>query len=258
MVDIHSHILPGLDDGSPSMETTLQMLAQAVAAGTTDIVATPHASPNYAFDPEAVNARVAEVRAAAPPGINIHQGADFHIDYDLVQDALAHPRRYSINGGPYLLIELPERVPLRTVPQVVETLMRAGLTPILTHPERYFLLRGKVDEVKQWAASGCLVQVTAQSLTGMFGSTARKMCEDLLDARAVHFVASDAHDTQNRTTRLDAAREWLTGRYGAPRAEQLLEHNPRATLTGQPLPPSGEGSRKAGARERRPSWKFWG
>ena len=233
------------------------MLAQAVAAGTTDIVATPHASPTYAFDAETVKARVAEVQAAAPAGLTIHQGADFHIDYDLVQDALAHPRRYSINGGPYLLIELPERVPLRTVPQVIETLMRAGLIPILTHPERYFLLRGKVDEVKQWAASGCLVQVTAQSLTGMFGSTARKMCEDLMDARAVHFVASDAHDTQNRTTRLDAAHDWITSRYGAARAEQLLELNPRATLTGAPLPVSKGQDRQAITGQRKPSWKFW-
>lgn len=233
------------------------MLTQAVAAGTTDIVATPHASPTYTFDPETVSERLAAVRAAAPAGITIHQGADFHIDYDLVQDALAHPRRYSINGGPYLLIELPERVPLRTVPQVVETLMRAGLNPILTHPERYFLLRGQVETVKQWAASGCLVQVTAQSLTGMFGSTARKMCEDLLDSRAVHFVASDAHDTQNRTTRLDAAREWLTSRYGEQLAEQVLVLNPRATLTGAPLPASsGRVSPKESGRQR-PRWKFW-
>lgn len=239
------------------METTIEMLAQAVAAGTTDIVATPHASPTYTFDPAAVAERLAAARAAAPAGITIHQGADFHIDYDLVQDALANPRRYSINAGPYLLIELPEQVPLRTVPQVVETLMRAGLMPILTHPERYFLLRGKVDVVKQWAASGCLVQVTAQSLTGMFGSTARKMCEDLLDARAVHFVASDAHDTENRTTRLDAAQEWLTSRYGAQRAEQVLVLNPRATLTGAPLPSLSERGSRGGSERQRPLWKFW-
>jgi len=243
MVDIHSHILPGLDDGSPSLDATQAMLRLAAETGTTDIVATPHASPDYKFDPDTVDAKLTEVRAAAPPGLSIHQGADFHLDFDLIEDALAHPRKYTINGGPYLLVELAERTPLRAVPQILDSLMRRGLIPILTHPERYYTLRGKTADIREWVAAGCLVQVTAQSMTGLFGSTARKMAEQLLDSGYVHFFASDAHDTEVRTTRLDAARNAVERRAGPKTAERLFDLNPRATLSGLPLPPPVEESR---------------
>jgi protein-tyrosine phosphatase len=251
LIDIHSHVLPGLDDGARSLDESLAMLAMAAEAGTTDIVATPHAHPDYPFDAARVAVALDQLRAANPTSVRIHSGCDFHLDFDLVADCMTHPRKYSINGGPYLLIELPEMLPLRSVPPVVENLRQAGLIPILTHPERYFCLRDQLDMVLTWRYEGCFVQITAQSLTGMFGSRAKRMCEQLLDKDAVDFVASDAHDREIRTTRLDQAFAAVADRWGQLTAERVLVRNPRAALAGEPLAEQ--------ASRTRPNWlkRLW-
>lgn len=227
------------------------MLTMAAEAGTTDIVATPHAHPDYPFDAARVAGALGQLRAANPTAVRIHAGCDFHLDFDLVADCVAHPSKYSINGGPYLLIELPEMLPLRSVPPVVENLRQAGLIPILTHPERYFCLRDRVETVLAWRNEGCLVQITAQSLTGMFGSRAKRMCEQLFDRGVVDFVASDAHDRATRTTRLDQAFATVADRWGQAVAERVLIRNPHAALTGEPLAEQ--------ASRNRPNWlkRLW-
>lgn len=212
------------------------MLADAAAGGTTDIVATPHANLEYTFDPATIDAKLEELRAANTTGVRIHPGCDFHLDYDLIQDALQYPTRYSINHGPYLLIELSEKGSLQSIPQVLETLMRRGISPILTHPERYFVLRGQIEEIRSWVSMGCLVQVTGQSLLGLFGSTARKMAEQLMNERLVHFIASDAHETKARTANLAESRKWVEDHHSEEDAVRLFETNPSAVLTGAALP----------------------
>lgn len=212
------------------------MLEIAAESGTTDIVASPHANLEYDFDPAIVAEKLEELRTANPTSVKIHQGCDFHLDYDLIEDAVANPKKYTINGQSYLLIELADTFPTQTVPPILDALIRAGTIPILTHPERYFGLRGKEAEIKEWVARGCLVQVTGQSLLGMFGSNARKMSERLLDDRMIHFIASDAHRSEGRTPRLTEAREAVVARAGEEVAELLFVVNPRATLTGEALP----------------------
>lgn len=247
MVDIHSHILPGIDDGSSDLAESLRMLEIAAESGTTDIVATPHANLEYEFDPAVVAEKLEELRTANPTSVKIHQGCDFHLDYDLIQDAVANPAKFTINGHSYLLIELADVFPTQTIPPILDVLIRAGMTPILTHPERYFGLRGKEDEIKEWVMRGCLVQVTGQSLLGVFGSTARKMSERLLDDQMIHFIASDAHRSEGRTPRLVEARDAVASRAGEETAELLFEVNPRAVLTGETLPKSErpQGRRKS-------------
>lgn len=248
MVDIHSHVVYGVDDGARTLEESLAMLADAAAGGTTDIVATPHANLEYQFDPSVIKERIEELRAANPTQVRIHPGCDFHLDFDLIQDALQHPTKYSINHGPYLLIELSENGSLKSIPQILETLMRRGMIPILTHPERYFVLRGQIEEIRSWVSMGCLVQVTGQSFLGLFGSTARKMAEQLMNERMVHFIASDAHETKARTARLAEARKWVEEHHGEEEAVRLFETNPRATLTGETLP------RQPSPKQKSKSW----
>src|SRR5262249_60455385 len=103
MVDIHSHILPGLDDGSQSLEESVEMLKMAVAAGTTDIVATPHANSKFTFQPVLIAQKLAEVTAVVGESIRIYTGCDFHLQYANIHDALGHPTRYTINHKNYLL-----------------------------------------------------------------------------------------------------------------------------------------------------------
>jgi protein-tyrosine phosphatase len=236
MIDIHSHILPGLDDGSPNLEESVAMVRMAAESGTTDMVATPHADIEYAFDPAVVESKIAELLEASEGVVRIHYGCDFHLYFDNVQDALENPSRYAINHKNYVLVELSELMAFKTAEDVLERMRSAGMVVIVTHPERHGLLQRRIDKLESWVAAGSYVQLTAQSLFGRFGKTARSFSEELLRRGLVHFVASDAHDTRMRPPRLDEAYAWIAREYGEATAERLLVSNPAAVLTGEPLP----------------------
>lgn len=249
MVDIHSHILPGLDDGSRSLEESVAMIRMAAEGGTTDIVATPHASRQYSFDPTMVRQKAAELQAAAVD-VRIYTGCDFHLSFDNIQDAIAHPRKYTINGKQYLLVEFPDMVTFNTTPRIFGELRRAGIVPIITHPERNAFLQEKTDEMAQWVEDGAYIQITGQSFLGMFGRRARDSALELMKRRLVHFIASDAHDLTHRTTRLRESFAFVADRYGNALAELVFRENPAAVITGEPLP-------EPEPPRPKPWYKFW-
>lgn len=235
MIDIHSHLLYGMDDGAPSLEESVAMARMAADSGTTDLVGTPHANLSYRFEPERIRERVAEIAAAVGERLRLYSGCDFHLSYDNIQDAIAQPRKYTINQQCYLLVEFSDMLIFRNTPEIFSRLQDAGMAPIVTHPERNQLLRDRLEDLARWVEAGAFVQVTAQSLLGQFGRRAQDFCQTLLDRQLVHFVASDAHDCQRRPPRLDDAYAWLKKNYGEPAAELLCVTNPRATLTGESL-----------------------
>ena len=233
MVDIHSHFLWGLDDGSDSRETSLAMLRIARETGTTDIVATPHANSEYAFQPEAIEDRIHDLQsvpAAERPGL--HRGCDFHLSYENIEDALQNPRKYTINGGNFLLVEFADiHVPQATA-EIFGQLMDRGMFPIITHPERNPILAGNPDRLATLVERGSFVQVTAKSLEGGFGKGPRAAGWKMLSRGLVHFVASDCHDPQYRSPRLDAAFNLVAGKMGAEIAELLFTSNPSVVIAG--------------------------
>jgi protein-tyrosine phosphatase len=235
LVDIHSHVLWGVDDGAQTLEDSLAMVAIAAAAGTTDLVATPHASPRYKYDPELVRERLADIQAAAEGTLRLYAGCDFHLSYDNIQDALANPRKYTINGNRYLLVEFSELLIFRNTADIFSRLLDADMVPIVTHPERNPLLCQRIEELAAWCEAGAYLQVTGQSLLGRFGKRAAEFSHTLIEHGLVHFVASDGHDTVRRPPRLDDACTWLEQRYGREVAQALCEDNPRAALTGEPV-----------------------
>jgi protein-tyrosine phosphatase len=248
MVDIHSHILWGLDDGARSLEASVAMVEMAAEAGTTDIVATPHADTTYTFLPELIATRREELQARLGDRIRIHTGCDFHLKLDNIQEAVADPRRFSINGLGWLLVEFSDMVIFPNTEEIFSRLRAAGMGIIVTHPERNWLLRKDLARVERWVEGGAYLQVTGGSLLGTFGSDARKYAEQLLERGLVHFLASDAHDLDRRSTRLDGVREHVVDRYGATYAELLLTTHPRAAIEGRevpagPLPPPETGGR---------------
>ena len=198
VIDVHSHILWDLDDGPRTLDESLAMLRVAAATGTTDIVATPHANSRFAFQPEAIEERLALLRESAGGLIGIHSGCDFHLHYDNIQDALAHPAKYTIAHRSYLLVEFAEMFVVRQIDVVAGKMLAAGIVPVITHPERNFALQQRIQELARWVSTGCLVQVTAQSLLGRFGSKSKRFAELLLKKNLVHIVASDAHDCTDR------------------------------------------------------------
>lgn len=242
MIDIHCHILHGMDDGAKTLEVSLAMLDTAAAAGTTDIVATPHADIEYEFQPELIRQRLAGLKAATSSPIRIHCGCDFHLTFDNVTDALANPAKYTINHKRYLLVELSDMVIFKSTEPDFRRLQDAGMLLVITHPERNPLLRQRLEMIRRWVSIGCYMQVTGQSLFGRFGTKAKNFSETLLQEGLVHFIASDGHDNKHRPPTMDEAFRYVSKRFGEKRAVALFSTNPLAALNGEliPLPPKPE------------------
>ncbi|MFN7999053.1 MAG: CpsB/CapC family capsule biosynthesis tyrosine phosphatase [Bryobacteraceae bacterium] len=235
MIDIHSHILPGLDDGAATLDDSLAMLRMAAESGTTDIVATPHANLEFTFDPALIEEKIAEVQAAHGPVPRIHRGCDFHLTMENIQDALANPGKYTINHKNYLMVEFSDFTIPKTTQEIFHRFQSAGIIPVITHPERNALLHKRLDEMQSWVENGALIQVTAHSLLGLFGRTARAIAGELFERNMVHFVASDAHDAVRRTTSLGEAFDHVKRQWGAGLAETVFVTAPRAAIEGDPI-----------------------
>jgi protein-tyrosine phosphatase len=235
MIDIHCHILPGVDDGADSWEVALEMCRIAAADGITQIVATPHANNEYTYDRERLKSTAQQLmeRTAGVP--NIVLGCDFHFSYENVQDALSNPSRYTIGETPYLLVELSDFSVPPNFMDALHRLVQTGLRPILTHPERNPLLQHRPEQVLEWAGKGLIVQLTANALTGDWGKTAQRTARWLLEHNGVHVVATDAHDVRHRPPLLSPARRVLCNWQGEEVARALLEDNPAAVACGGDL-----------------------
>lgn len=252
MVDIHSHILWEIDDGSGSMEESIAMLEVARDNGTTDIVATPHSNGEFSYRPELVDQKIRELTAVTGGKPRILRGCDFHLSYDNVDHLLDRPSVYTINGTQYLLIECPDFHVGKHTEIVLERILDAGIVPIVTHPERNPVLQKDIGRLEEWMGLGCLVQVTALSVTGGFGRSAGAACNKLLDRGMVHIVASDAHDPKHRSPNLDNARKVILARYGEDAAEVLFTENPRNIIEGAPV----LGGKQEWEEPKR-WWQFW-
>jgi protein-tyrosine phosphatase len=237
VVDIHCHVLPGVDDGSKDLETSLAMLRMAFEAGTTDIVASPHASPRYAFDSAQVAESIGQLERLTPgQSPRLHYGCDFHLSFDNLRAALEDPGPFTINHGRYLLVEFPDLAIFPNSGELLERLLHRGLVPVITHPERNELLRQRLAELRTWVEMGCLLQLTAGSVTGRFGKRAAQFCDALFRQGLAHVVASDAHDTLHRTPDMTEARERVRGNYGAAAAVQVFEETPAAIIRNEAAP----------------------
>ncbi len=229
----------------------------AHAEGITHIVCTPHASSRFTFDPARNLTKITELRAAlADAGVKmtLGLGCDFHISYDNIQDALAHPSRYSINGHDYLLVELADYSISPNMQEAFYELRLGGLTPILTHPERNPTLQRDPDRMIPWLRDGLLCQVTAGSVTGEMGRTAQKFAHRLLEKRWVHFLATDAHNVRSRPPHMRKAYGIVARKYGAAYADMLCLQNPISVFEGRPLAEQEMFGLEAEAEVKLESW----
>ena len=252
MVDLHCHILPGLDDGAPDLETALQMARIAVADGVTDVVATPHAEDGF-YRTDAASIRVATAAfrtalAAAGIPLRVHPGSEVHVHPELPRRVAAGELLTVQDAGRCVLIELP----VTSIPPYTETLMHdlrvSGITPILAHPERHAVLRDDHDRLAEWIGEGMLVQITGASLTGQMGRRAQQAAEMMVFRRLAHLVASDGHSPDRRPPQLRAAYDALVKIDGD--ASARFARNALAVLAGDPVTvPEPE------PKKRR--WRLW-
>lgn len=240
MIDIHHHLLFGLDDGPADIETSLAMIEMAAGDGITHLVCTPHANARWAFNPEVNRQKLDELESRAKSTVTLGLGCDFHLSYDNIEDALKNRDKYTINSKQYLLVEFADLMIPANISDSFYEMLVAGLQPIITHPERNFTIQKHPERMKDWLRGGCLVQLTAASLTGRFGRTAQSMAMQFLEKDWVHFLATDAHNLQSRPPLLREACEIVAKRFGTETAERLCVENPRAAFYGEDLPPQPE------------------
>ncbi|HKU23065.1 MAG TPA: CpsB/CapC family capsule biosynthesis tyrosine phosphatase [Terriglobales bacterium] len=235
MVDIHCHIIPEVDDGASSWDMAVEMCEMAVHDGIEHIVATPHADFKFPYHREELAARLDRLQQLTGGAPRLTLGCDFHLSYDNLEDAFAHPGRYTIGETGYLLVEFSDYSIPQQITGALLRLIEMGITPVITHPERNPLLQHNLDRLLEWVDDGCLVQVTANSLTGFWGEQARRSARSLLEQQLVHVLATDAHDLRRRVPILSAARDAVALWHGEERARTLVVDNPRAIVSGEKI-----------------------
>ena len=212
------------------------MCRMAAADGITHMVATPHANDRYHYDRDYLQGLLTRLQHLVGDSPKLSLGCDFHFSYDSLQDLLANPARYAIDGSRYMLVELSNySVPL----QITDCFLKlgdCGVTAVITHPERNPILRESPQRVLEWAEQGCVIQMTGSALTGFWGERVRRAAWWLLERNAVHVLATDAHDTEKRVPVLSTARDAAAEICGDEISDALVEGNPRAILESKPLP----------------------
>lgn len=235
MIDIHHHLIFGVDDGSRDLETSVQMVEMAAADGITHIIATPHAVERYPYRLEVNAERLAAIQQRVGDKVKLGLGCDFHLSFENIDDALSHPRKYTLNGLNYLLVEFPDTMISAKITDMFYEMIVVGMRPIITHPERNLTLQRAPERIKEWLKQGCLVQVTAGSITGRFGKRAQEMSLQLIQKGRVHFLATDAHDLKSRPPVMSEAFKVIAEKFGQETAERLCISNPRAAFDGTPI-----------------------
>ena len=235
MIDLHSHILPGLDDGARDMETALHMASLAVQSGVGTMVVTPHCLQGGAL---VVRERLTRLRKALHDGgipLRLCEGMEIFGTADTAV-LLKAGKLLTLNRSRYPLVEFGFESDGARETAVLADLVRGGYTPVVAHPERYRYVQEDPELVNLWKKMGCAFQVNRGSLLGRFGEGARVMAWELTGRGFAAVVASDAHAATFRTPWMGDIRELLSRELSPNGAAWLLEENPRRIINNENLP----------------------
>ena len=247
MIDLHCHILPGVDDGAADMATAIDMAKAFVSDGVTVVACTPHILPGLYHNsgPQIRQATAQLQRVITERGIPLQlvSGADNHVVPEFLEE-LRSGKLLSLADTRYVLVEPPHHVAPPRLEELFFSLVAGQYVPILTHPERLTWISSNYAALTRLNAAGVWFQITAGSLTGDFGRNARYWAERLLDEGRVHLLATDAHDLKRRAPCLSRGREVAAKRIGEVEAENLVVTRPRGVLhnvppSDLPLPTAG-------------------
>lgn len=251
--DIHCHLLPGIDDGSTDLETSLAMARMAVDDGIHTIIATPHQLGNFSDNGgDDIRARTLELQQFLDANhipLDVMPGGDVRIEEGMVEKLLTGEVLTLGDHGRHVLLELPHELYFDIEP-VLQALADHGVTGILSHPERNQGIMRDTSTIEPLVERGCLMQVTAGSLMGTFGSRSQELAEWMIERGLVHFIATDAHGLRSRRPLMHRAYDRVAELVGEDVAADLCSINPELVALGKPV---AGGVR---ARQRR-GWAFF-
>ncbi|WP_282938839.1 CpsB/CapC family capsule biosynthesis tyrosine phosphatase [Paenibacillus sp. RC67] len=254
MIDIHTHIIPGIDDGAQDMEETVQMAQAAVEEGIHTLIATPHHANGKYDNPwtqvEHAVHEVNEVLRGRGIPLTVVPGQEIRVYNNLLEDLHSHMAG-TLHSSKYILIEFPTREIPKKTEALFHELRVMGLVPVIAHPERNMELASDPSKLQHLIQQGALAQITSHSINGLFGKKIQKLSFELCEHRMVHFVASDAHNIENRAFGLRQAYSMLAQKFGddlvhgyKENAVKLISHED--INVSQP------------AWKTKTWWKFWG
>ncbi|MDF2589533.1 MAG: Protein-tyrosine-phosphatase [Anaerocolumna sp.] len=235
-IDIHSHILPQLDDGSSSMEQTLRMLKIAYDDGIRTMIATPHAHDGRgACDKEVMEQKLKDVKEAIKdtyPGMKLYLGSEIYYSHDSIKKL--NDKKYpAMADTKYVLVEFSPMAEFRYIKNGLQEFILDGFNPIVAHVERYYYVVKDLERVDELIQMGACIQVNAASITGEFGKEYQGITKKLIKNNFIHFLSTDAHSDGNRAPRLKKCVDYLTKKYGEEYISEILIHNAEKLLLNQ-------------------------
>jgi protein-tyrosine phosphatase len=218
VIDIHSHILPGVDDGANTIYDSIDMAKQAVSEGIHTIIATPHHRngkyENVKSDilplVKEVNDRLREEQI----NLEVLPGQECRIYGEILEDYQKGDILTLNQVSQYLFVEFPSSSVPRYAEKLLYDIQVAGITPVIVHPERNAELIERPEKLYKFVQGGTATQLTASSLTGYFGKNIQKFSQQMIQANLTHFIASDAHNIHNRTFKMEEAMDYIEKKYG--------------------------------------------
>lgn len=238
MLDLHCHILPGLDDGAKTLDDSISMAEKAVEEGITHILATPHhMKRDWRNEKKGVIEKVRELQTELDNrqiDLTIFPGQEVSIYGELLKDIEDNKILFTDEAHNYVLIEFPTTSIPAYTKRLFYELQLTGKTPVIVHPERNHQILEHPNQLKDFIDKGALAQLTAASYTGGFGKKIQKLSKQLIEANLVHFIASDAHNTGNRSFHMKEAYDLLAKEYGRSK-RNAFHQTTRDLLNGDPV-----------------------
>ena len=231
MIDVHCHVLPGIDDGAADQDVALALLRKEYADGVRRVIATPHYRRRM-FEPtmgKIIAAYHVLREKAAEVGIDLYLGCEYHVNMEITEDIFAG-NRPTLAGSRYVLSEFSSASSENFIRERCCHMRSRGLVPVIAHVERYPALTKDLDLIEELSEMGCMIQVNAGSFLGEDGFKVKRFCKKLLSYGMVDLVGSDCHDLKQRLPRMGECAAWLEKKAGSAYTEKLLRGNAEKIL----------------------------
>ena len=232
LVDIHCHLLYGVDDGAKTLEDSIAMLDVASEEGVTDIILTPHYRHGmFSYPGDTIRKHFLQLQLESEKrGVHLHLGCEYHVNSRILS-YLEEKRVLSLAGSEYVLTEYAHDTEEAYIRQMSEELLCHGYIPVIAHIERYDCFRKNIQLPSQLRKQGVWIQINADAVLGKNGFGTKRFCKNLLAREAVDVIASDSHNVTDRRNHLGQCHAYVAKRYGSAMADRLMDSNPRKIIT---------------------------